>query len=237
MKRLSAPKFWPINRKTKKFAVTPLPGAHCSSESIPLALVLRDILGYAENMKEVKEILSSGVVRIDNKVRKRHRLSVGLMDIITLNDENYRVMPGNKGLYLCKIEKDAGIKLRKIKNKTVLRKGRIQLNFHDGTNIVADKDYSTGDVAVFDLKTGKIKDVIKYENGAQVIVIKGTSAGTVGKLENKNITKGSGRNTAEISAGDRKLLLPVDYVFPIGKEKPVITLGESESKEGETDEQ
>lgn len=229
MKRLNAPEFWPIGRKIKKFVVTPLPGTHPSREAIPLAILLRDILGYAENMKEVKQILNAGLVRVDNKIRKNTRFSVGLMDVVSLGDSRYRVMPSKKGLRILEIDKgEAGIKLKKIRNKTALKKGKIQLNFHDGTNFIIDnargKDYSTGDVAVFDLEIGKIKDVIKYESGTHVIITKGTRAGAYGKLEKKIVTKSPSPNIAEVLTEGEKLLLPADYIFPVGKDKPLVML-------------
>ena len=56
LKRLAAPANWQIPRKVHKFVVRPLPGPHAMSESLPLLLIVRDILKYADNAREAKKI-------------------------------------------------------------------------------------------------------------------------------------------------------------------------------------
>ena len=58
MKRLLAPKFWRVSKKENKFIVSPSPGPHPKKTCIPLKVLLRDILNYAENSLEVKKILN-----------------------------------------------------------------------------------------------------------------------------------------------------------------------------------
>mgnify|MGYP001610593160 CR=1 FL=1 len=229
LKRLEVPGHWPIEKKTKKYTVTSMPGPHARSRSLTIAVVLREVLGFAENLREVREILNAGAVKVDGHVGKKTGFPVGLMDVLTIGEEHYRVLPGKHGLYIKRLEKkEAGFKLQKISGKTTIKKGKTQLHFHDGTNLIADGSYRTGDVAVFDMGTQKIRDIIKQERGAKVVVIKGNSRGAVGELEEIKTVKGPGPNIATIAAAGRKITLPLDYVFPVGKTEPIIALGEDE---------
>ncbi|HDJ66171.1 MAG TPA: 30S ribosomal protein S4e, partial [Nitrososphaeria archaeon] len=48
LKRLAAPPHLKIHVKEKVFTVCPRPGPHPKFECIPLLLIVRDYLGYAE---------------------------------------------------------------------------------------------------------------------------------------------------------------------------------------------
>jgi small subunit ribosomal protein S4e len=224
LKRLEVPGFWPIEKKTKKYTVSIQPGTHSKDSSLTIAVILRDVLKHAETLKEVRQILNSGTVKVDGLARRTTGFPVGLMDIFSVGKENYRILPGKNGFYL---KEDKGeFKLKKIVNRTMAKKKKMQLNFHDGTNMINDDAYKTGDVVLFDIESRKIKDAIKMEKGNLVIVTKGNNRGVVGKLESIKIVKSPEPNIAEISASGRKIMLPLDYVFPIGRTGPVIDLGE-----------
>ena len=64
LKRHAAPKFWPIERKTKKYSVNPSPGPHSKEKCMPLGVILRDVMKAADNMKEAREILLNGFVKV-----------------------------------------------------------------------------------------------------------------------------------------------------------------------------
>ena len=85
---------------------------------------------------------------------------------------------------------------------------------------------AVGDVAVFDLESGKIKEIIKQEKGAKVIIIKGNNRGSLGSLEGIKLVKSPEPNIVEISTAGRKITLPIGYIFAVGKTEPVIALGE-----------
>jgi len=227
MKRSMAPRFWKIERKTKKFAIRPRPGPHAKDMCIPVGIILRDILHYARTAKEAREILNRGLVKIDNKTRKEYGFPAGLMDVVSIQDEHYRILPNNYGLCLQKIDRnDSTFKLLKITNKKFVS-GKVQLNFHDGKNLLLDKDnYKTNDVAVFDLEKNAIRKVIGFKKGSAVIVTGGNSIGSTGIIADINIRKSSMPNEVIVRIGNRKVPLPVHYVFVIGEEKPEIAFGE-----------
>ena len=188
LSRLNAPKSWPIRRKGIKFITRPSPGAHNFATSIPLSLVLTNILKHARVNKEVKKILYEGKVLVNNQVRKDHHMPVGLMDVITVPslNEAHRVVFTEKGKFkLLKLkDNEKDLHLQKVVNKTIISKGKVQINLLDGGCIVLDKDdYKTGDTIVSSFKDKKVIEHIPFKKGAKVYMYGGKSIGKVGKLE------------------------------------------------------
>ena len=123
LKRKPAPRFWPIQRKEFLWVVKPSAGPHSLENSLPLAVILRDILGVARTRKEAKTIVAQGKVHVDGKVRRRDNFPVGLMDVISIPEVNttFRVVPSYKGLVLHPIDKEeTSFKLCRIEDKTCL---------------------------------------------------------------------------------------------------------------------
>jgi small subunit ribosomal protein S4e len=186
LKRYKVPKYWKIPRKRKKFVVVPSPGPHPKDRCIPLLVLIRDILKYAETSKEAKGIIKSGKVLVDKKERKDPGYPIGLMDIIEMPElkKAFRVTVNTKGLFLEEIKlEEANKKLCRIQNKTILKGGKIQLNLHDGTNIITDKGYKTSDSILIKLPERKILKHFKFEKGANSLVISGKNIGVQGKVK------------------------------------------------------
>lgn len=184
--RLAAPKSWPIKRKGIKFVTKPSPGPHKLKESIPLNLILRNLLGYVETTREAKKILNSGKVLVDKVVRKDHKFPVGVMDIIKIPsiNEYYRVLYNKKGKFILhKINKqEAEIKPEKIIGKTILKKNKTQLNLYDGKNIIIKEDkYKVGDSII--IIKDEIKKHLKLEKDALIYLIGGKHISLIGTLK------------------------------------------------------
>jgi len=226
MKRLEAPGFWPIEKKTKKYTVAIEPGPHSARSAFTIAIAIRDVLKHAETLAEVREILASRTVKVNGTTRKEPGFPIGLMDVLTIGSENYRVLPARRGLRFQPIaEKEAQFTLKKILNKAVVKGGRVQLQLHDGSTMLVDGKFRTGDVVMLDSGTRAIRDTLKQEKGAHVIVIKGNNKGSVGMLDDIKIVSSPEPNIAQISAGDRKITLPLGYIFVIGRAESVISVG------------
>ena len=73
--------------KKPKWIISQHPGAHPRDYSIPLMVVIRDILGYADNAREGKKIINSGKIFVNGVVKKDIHCGVGLMDVISIPDE------------------------------------------------------------------------------------------------------------------------------------------------------
>jgi len=234
LKRLPAPKYWPIKRKTGKFTTRVIPGPHARDHCLTLALVLREVLGYAENMREVKAILSSGQIKVDGQPRKDPRYPVGLMDVIdiTTSGERYRLVPKKRGgLRLVNIdEKEAEFKLCKIETKTIVKGGRVQLGLHDGRTLLlpeGDKPskYNTLDTLKIAVPDQKILSSVELDKGVYAVVSRGRNIGNEGKVIEieKRVGTHASTVTMEDSEGNR-FQTALEYVFVVGKTKPEVSL-------------
>ncbi len=188
LKRLVAPKSWKIKRKGITFVTRPNPGMHSKKNSISINVVLRDMLNYAKTTRDVKVMLSNRDILVDGKQIKDHRFSVGVMDLIEIpkTKESFRVLLNKKGnISLVKQKSDeAKIKLCKIVGKSVIKKGKIQLNLNDGKNMIIDKNnYNTGDTLVIEIPEQKIKEHLKFEKGVCVYLSGGKHKGESGIID------------------------------------------------------
>ena len=243
LKREASPAFWPIHRKEFTWAVKPKPGPHPVNRCIPLVLIVREILGLAKTRREARKIISQGKIKVDGKVRCDDRFPAGLMDVISIPEikANYRILPFEKGLSLHPIdEKEAGFKICRIENKTTVRGGHIQLNLHDGRNILIrvedptrteEDKYQTLDTLLISIPDQEIIEHLKMKEGMSAIFIDGKNIGKHGIIS--SIEKQPGlkrrRQLVNIEAEDGKIYQSIlDYAFLIGDEKPRISLPAAE---------
>jgi small subunit ribosomal protein S4e len=242
LKRKPAPKFWPIHRKEAVFTVKPKPGPHPHSRCIPLTIVVRDILGIAKTRREAKKIISQGKIWVDGKVQREDKFPTGLMDVLSIPDmeKTYRVLPSPKGLTLYPVEKkeEAGFKLCRIENKTTVKGGHIQLNLHDGRNVLIPvKDASNPEEDVFQtldtlkitLPNQEIAGHFKLKEEAPVIIIDGKNIGRFGKIVAIEKRAGQKRRKTLVTIKDshgNSFQTTMDYVFVVGDKEPHITLKE-----------
>lgn len=228
LKRYKAPKTWPIHPKEDTWTVKPAPGPHSIEKSLSLTLIIRDILGLADNSREAKRIINSGNVLVDGRVIKDYKFPVGFMDIIEIPKvgEVYRVLLDLKGrLKLLSIE-DNTSKLCKIVNKSTIKGGKTQLNFHDGKNLIVDEDrFSVGDVVVLKVPEQEIEDTFKLEEGSTILVTGGKHIGELGSVSEIIINNSTNPNSIIIENSKKDNFLTLkDYAFVVGTDKPAITL-------------
>jgi small subunit ribosomal protein S4e len=241
LKRKPAPKFWPIHRKEFVWTVKPKPGAHSTSNCLPLALIIRDMLGLAKTLKEAKTIISQGKIMVDGKVQRDERFSTGLMDVISIPEVKgiYRILPSEKGLTLNSIEKDeAGFKLCRIENKTIVSGGHVQLNLHDGRNIlIRVKDpkkpeedvYRTMDTLKISVPDQEVVEHMKFVEGAPAIIVGGKNVGRYGKIVDVEERLGQKRRKLLVTTEDvkgKRFQTTLDFVFVTGDAKSSISLPE-----------
>ncbi|MCK5547765.1 MAG: 30S ribosomal protein S4e [Thermoplasmata archaeon] len=226
LKRLVMPRSWALPKKTHTWVVKPSPGAHAIEKSLPLLVILRDILGYCKNKKEGMSIISRREIKVDGKVVTNEKFPVGPMDVVSIPKikENFRVLLDKNGkLRLVSIkEKDAEWKLARIENKTTIAGSKVQLNMHDGRNILLKKSkYRTGDVLKIEVPAQKIIDAYSLEKGNTAFLIGGKHVGELGLIEKYDIV----RNPKENIVGFREGFSTVKkHVFMVGREKPEVTL-------------
>lgn len=233
LKRLKAPRTWRIERKVAKWTVKPSPGPHPVDRSIPLLLIVRDFLGLADTGKEARKIIAAREILVDGKARRDYKFPCGLMDVISIPkiNEHYRVLFDRRGVFqLVKIDEErAKWKLCRIENKTMVRGGKIQLNLHDGRNIIVEENsYKTGDVVRISVPEQEILEVIPMEKGTLAMITGGKHTGQIAEIEEVIVTRSPMPNIVKLKGFST--IKP--YVFPIGKDKPLVQLPGVEEYEG-----
>jgi small subunit ribosomal protein S4e len=241
LKRKPAPIFWPIHRKENRWIVKPRAGPHKSTESIPLLVVLRDMLSIGKTRREVDFLLSRGNVMVDGVIRKDDDFPAGLMDIVEIPSLNkvYRILPiRGKGLRLHQVpNEERQFKLCKVMGKTTVKKGNVQLNLSDGRNIlikVADPKrpsediYKTSDLIRLSIPNAEILDHIPFEQGVLAIIDSGENVGQWGEVTKITESNIYGSTVTIRNSENQEVETVADYVFPIGKGEAWISLPRGE---------
>ena len=222
LKRIAAPKTWILNRKKNTFIARPNAGAHSLEMGLPLGVILRDELNYASSMAEVKKVLNNKNVLVDGKRRKDHRFIVGLFDVLAFPDlkKYYRLVLDQHGRIIIQgiTEKESSIKPCKIVGKTAIKGNKIQLNFHDGKNIITDQKAKVGDTAILQLPKFTINEVLPLREGATVFLTKGKHGGDMGVLKE---VKG---NEALYTVDGKNVETAKDYLFVVGNKEAMIAI-------------
>lgn len=218
LKRLEAPKWWPIERKTKKFIASPR-GPHPKNLSLPLVVLIRDIFKLADKEKEAKSVIKKGEVLIDSRKIKDPNFGIGVFDVVEIPTlkKAWRAIPKN-GLSFIEIpETEKKLKICKIIDKKILKGNKIQLNLSDGRNILTNEKYSTQDSLLIELPEQKIVEHIKLEKGSFAMILGGKNAGRIDKI--KEIEKD------RIWLGNESMFeIPKELLIVVGKDKPLIKL-------------
>ena len=113
-------------------------------------------------------------------------------------------------------EEESKIKIGKIVGKTVMSRGKIQFNLHDGKNILNGEKGKVGDSLVLELPDNKIKQVLELKKEAYVYLLKGKHAGNHGVLQSIE------GNKIVYQKGKEKIETLKDYALVIGEKEPLI---------------
>ncbi len=187
-------------------------------------------------------IISSGKVEIDGKIQREESFPIGLMDVLSIPEAEgvYRVLPSEKGLILYPIGKEeAKFKLCRIEDKTVVKGENLQLNLHDGRNILVlvkdaqkpDEDiYQTLDTLKISLPNQEIIGHVRLAEGASVLVIGGKNIGKWGKIVTIEGKPGQKRRESLVTMEDKsgnRFQTTLDFVLVLGENQPQISLPEA----------
>lgn len=183
LKRQAIPKNWPVSRKETKYVVKP---SSNHEMGLPVLIVLRDLLGLAQNRKEVKRAIFQKKILVNAYPVRNEERGVLLFDTITIvpMKKAYRLTMGTNGKF--KVEEisveDAGKKIVKVSDKKALKGKRTQLNFNDGKNLISDVKCKTHDSAIIDLAGKKVEKIIPFAEKAKVFIYSGKHTGQTGSV-------------------------------------------------------
>ena len=210
LKRLNAPRSWPIKRKVSIWTTKQRPGSHSVENSIPAAFLLRDMIKICDTAREAKT-------------------PVGLMDAVAIPkmDLYFRIVLTDKGkLVAVPISKDeAGWKLCRVEGKTKITGGKIQVNLNDGRNILLEKNaYKSGDVLKIAVPSQEILEVFALDKDAAVLITSGQHAGKTVTVSEYIITEDASANIVRFTDGTETVKR---NVFVIGAGSSAIKLPEA----------
>ncbi|MFT4343177.1 MAG: 30S ribosomal protein S4e [Candidatus Woesearchaeota archaeon] len=226
LKALNTPRTWNVARKATTFVTRPHPGAHPLQFGISLNHVIKHELQLAHTTKEVKLILTKRECLVNTRPAVDIHHIVGLFDVVSfpLLKKYYRVVLNNRGkLVLIEIpEKESTVRISKVINKTLMKKGLLQVNLFDSRNITLDTKTTikTGTTLLIELPTQKILKEFAFKEGCTILLIGGKHIGSLGTLEQitdqgvvfKSTTDGKSYQTL------------LKYVFVVGDKSPEITV-------------
>lgn len=231
LKRLSVPRRWSLPRKTHEWAPSPSPGPHGAREGVPLVVALRDMLEVCDTAGEAGQILGQRRVRVDGGVVTDPNRPLGLMDVVSFDVEeiHYRVLQDERGrIRLVEIDEDeAEWKLCRIEEIRSVPGGKIQLNLHDGRNVLVNEtDRGTGDVLRVGLPDQEVKGSFPFEPGSVALIVGGQHAGEVATIRELEVVRSNRPNIVHLEAGDDVIETIEEYAFVVGDDRPVIELPE-----------
>ncbi len=188
LKRINTPRTWPIKRKGLTFITRPFPSGHPAHHSLPISTIFKEVIKLSTSNRETRNILLNTEVMLNQKRVRDLKNSMGLMDTLELRKtgECYRMVLSGKGkLMLIPIDKkEVDLTISKIRDKKLLKGGKVQLNLSDGKNIIVKKDsYSTGDSLLLKLPTQEVQKTVNLTKGASVYMVGGSHIGEKGILE------------------------------------------------------
>ncbi len=220
-KRLAMPRSWAQPRKTSIWISKPDPCGHPIEMCMSLTVIIRDELGLAHSKREVRRMLATRKILVDGRVPKSVDRGVGLMDVLTIGDDNYRcILDQNGKLRYPKISSsEANSKICRIDGKNTVSGGTTQYNLHDGRNILLDKAdaYNTGDSLVLSLPDQTVRGHHPFTDGARAYLIGGSHVGSISEVQGLTVKRSSMENEVsfpEFGTVKRNVFVIGDFELP-----------------------
>jgi small subunit ribosomal protein S4e len=220
LKRIASAKAIPItDKKEHTWMTKTAPGPHPAKHSIPLGVLVRDILKIATTLREVRRILASRLLEIDGSVRTDEKFPVGLMDVVSFpkGGKQFRIMVDDKGRLVPKeISKDeAAHKILRVVKKHTIPGGKLSVTFHDGRNLLADNHIHVGDSVIVTLPKATLKTHLKRDKGARCLIMEGKHAGMIVKLKEIIERKGGKPSEALVQDKSEEFVTVAKYLFVV----------------------
>lgn len=178
LKRQKATTKLPIKRKGTAFVARALSDVN---NSVPVVIAIRDMLKLARTAKEVKQMINQGMLKINGRPVKDYRESIKLFNIFNA-DKTYILTLLPIGKFSFEEANDKNIRLCKVINKKLTKNKKIQLNLHDGSNVLSEEPVANGDSLYLDFE-GKIKKHVPLEKGKHAFIFSGKYIGLKGKVQ------------------------------------------------------
>ncbi|MEM0356662.1 MAG: S4 domain-containing protein [Candidatus Anstonellales archaeon] len=184
LKRLVLPSYIKIRRKEKKYLLKPSPGPHPKDDSISLGVLLRDYMGIAANMREVRYILRNGKIKVDGRIVKEPKFPIGFQDILDIDGVGRYIIDIDSHGYFVPRDYAGNSQILKVIRKTKVKGGKLQYTFHNGRTLLSeDSSIKVGDSVVYDVNSKSISKIISQDLNRECIVLRGKHRGFRGKIK------------------------------------------------------
>ncbi|MBU0907592.1 MAG: KOW motif-containing protein [Nanoarchaeota archaeon] len=168
----------PIARKGTKYVARPLGDRE---NSVPIVIAVRDMLHLAKTAKEVRKMIQQKLLKINGKEAKDYRDSIRLLSLFEADKTYILTLDPTRRFVLEETKQKE--RPCKVVNKKVLKGKKIQLNLHDGSNILSDnKKINTQDTIYLDAES-KIKKHLSFDKGRACLITRGRFIGQKGIVE------------------------------------------------------
>ena len=229
LKRTMSPSFWQIERKNKRFVTKPSSGPHPSNLSVPITVLIRDILKLTKTYSETKIIIEADQIKIDGRIRKDPNYPVGLMDVveITKTDSVYRLVPSKTLLTPIIIPaKEKNTKLCKVINKKSIDKDNFQYSLHDGRtlNTNSSTNVPVGSTFKIELPSQKLEKIIELTTNSLVVLIGGQNKGLIGTVKEIKESSFSRPKMLDVAVNNTIIEVKSDLVMVIGENTSELTI-------------
>ncbi|MCW6158765.1 MAG: 30S ribosomal protein S4e [Thermoplasmatales archaeon] len=226
IKRIASPVTWKQPRKKFAWSVRSKAGPHPMWGSVPLMVMIRDVLKFADTAKEARNIITKGKVEVDGRIVKDYQRPVGFMDVLSVKDAGVskRVLMDKHGILVLSDlnQQEVGWKLVKVTGKSIAKGGKIQIATHDGRVLLTkEKSVKRGDTLKISIPEQKILDVFPMAKETSVYVTGGAHKGTITTIKEINVSKSYQENTVE---SNDNFTTTMSNVFVLGKSKGEITI-------------
>lgn len=216
LKRINAPKTWPIARKQSVYIMRPNPSGHAMERGVTLSLLFTEMLDIAQTARGVRYILKNQKVLLNGHRQYDAAAMVGLFDVVTIpaTKTSYRLTINklNKLTAIPVAGKEAQLIPCKITSKTLLSGKKLQLGFHNGQTLLVAKDqYMVGGTILLTLEK-KEETYFPLEKGALVFITGGRHVGQQGTVELID-------DNGVIVKTETSFLTTKEHVFVLGKGK------------------
>jgi len=186
------------------------------------------MLKVCDSAREARHILNARGVLVDGRAMTDPKFPVGLMDVLSLREiqQHYRMMMNTRGrMALVPIEDgEAKWKLCRIEDKTTVRGGKMQVNLHDGRNLLEKDPYKTGTTLKIQVPAQKVLAHYELAPGAVAFVSGGQHVGEIAHVLEVHRTRNPRANVVTFKEG---FSTDIGKVFVIGKEAPEVKVPEA----------
>jgi small subunit ribosomal protein S4e len=216
LKRIAAPRTWPILRKENVFVLRPSAGKKFEL-SLPIGFVLKELLQAVQTTKELKAVLSQKQVLVNAKVVSDIAYPLGLYDLVTIvpTKTTYRLVLSSLGK-LQLVKTTSSTRVCKVISKKTIGAKKTQIGTLNGqTTTQAPAQVRVGDSIVIEAQ--KVSKHLPLQVGSYIQFIGGRHIGTVGHVKTIDA------QVITVELADKTVVETLkEYAFVIGEKKPEI---------------